>query len=447
MRVVRIKKGRNVPLKGRAAAKVEEPFFVTTAAVKPADFYGFRPRIVAKEGMSVKVGSPVFESKDDARLTIVSPVSGRVKEIRRGEKRRILAAVIEAVDDKQAQSFEQFSPVQISALSRRQVVGHLLQTGSWAFLRQRPFDHIADPDIEPNSIFIKAIDTNPLAIDYDAVVNGQDELFALGVEIVQKLTQGPVYLCIAKNALSRAFRQTSAQVVAFDGPHPAGNVGTHIHVLDPIDKNRAVWYVDAQDILAIAKSFLTGQFCPEKIIAIAGEKAARPLHQKTVRGASVASLIRQEDQDTRVISGSVLSGKDVGPDGYLGFYDTQLCFIARGGRREFLGWTMPGFSKFSFSRTYFPPIGKRWPKEINTDAHGSHRAIVFNDVFDQYVALDVMTFFLIKAILAGEIEEMERLGILECAPEDFALAAFACPSKTDVCGIIQQGLELIESEG
>lgn len=448
MKIVRIKKGKDISLKGAAQKRIKEAVFSEMVAVKPQDFYGLRARVLSKEGAMVDVGTPVIENKDDQRIKIVAPVSGKVVEVRRGEKRKLLEIVIESNGKQTAVQQEKFSSEQISTLSREKVVECLLASGSWAFIRQRPFDHIACSDVQPKSIFVKAVDTNPLAPDYDVMLKGQEEVFQLGLDIVGKLTEGRVYLCVSKNAKSPVLIQAQGvHVVGFDGPHPSGNVGTHIQHLDPIDKDEAVWYLDAQDVVAIAQSFLTGNFCPEKIITVVGECAESAIYKKIIRGSSVQSVVNQGSYDNvRIISGSVLSGDDVGNQGFLGFYHNQICLIPEGGAREFLGWTMPGWNKFSFSRTFLSSLKKKDSVSIDSDEHGSLRAIVFNSIYDRYIALDVMTFFLIRAILVGEIDEMESLGILECSPEDFALATFACPSKVDVCGIIQQGLDLMEKE-
>jgi Na+-transporting NADH:ubiquinone oxidoreductase subunit A len=235
--------------------------------------------------------------------------------------------------------------------------------------------------------------------------------------------------------------------VVFEGPHPAGNVGTQIHHLDPIRKGEAVWYLQAQDVLRVAKAFVDGVFCPDAFVAITGDGAADKFYAKTVIGAPVAHLAGGLKDDVRVIAGNVLWGTDIGRDGAVGLYTDQLTVVPAGGRRQFLGWMMPGFDKYSFTPVYASAILPKTEVSLDTDTQGSERAIVLNHIYDDLVALDVMTYFLIKAIRAGEIEEMERLGILECAPEDFALAAFACPSKVDVSGIVAQGLEMIEKDG
>jgi len=449
MKVFHIRQGRDIPLEGKARQDVGQGVLPEQVAVQPDDFYGLRARALVRAGDSVQCGIPILEDKADPRVRIVSPVGGEIQEIRRGDKRRLLAVVIRPRDKQDYVPCTKFSAVQIPGLSRRQVVDHLLQSGCWPMIRQRPFDVIASPDDRPKAVFIKAMDTAPLAPEYDVVIQGQEDSFEIGLEVIKKLTDGIVYVCCRAN--QREVFQSSChdrvRLTGFDGPHPAGNVGTHIHVLDPVGKGEVVWHLDLQDVIAVGRSFLEGRFSSERLVALTGPGLSAPCYVRSLRGASMTSLLGKTDfhPGIRVISGNVLNGTDTGMNGFLGFYDTQISVIPGGGGRELLGWTMPGRKRFSFSRTFLSKVFKPEKFLLDSDLHGSPRAIVFNDVFDRYVALDVMTFFLIKAIYAGEIDEMERLGLLECVPEDFALAQFACPSKTDVCGIIRRGLDEIRA--
>ncbi len=448
MKIISIKKGRDIKVLGRAEKVLEDALATHFCAIQPADFHGLRARLLIQEGDAIYVGTPVLEHKDDPRIKIVSPVSGKVSAIVRGEKRALQAVILES-DGKQAcQQHTKFLASSFLELNRQQIIEHLLVTGSWAVLRQRPFQRIPNPDVQPKAIFVQAINTEPLAADPEFLLKGHEEDFQRGVDILSKLTEGAVHVCCLAGAKSNVLTDVQhASVHKFQGPHPSGNIGTHIHHIDPIQKGEVVWYVDIQSVLAIAKSFQRGTFVPERVVAVTGEKAQQRVYRKTLLGAAVRDIAGNASyQGTCVISGSILSGRNIGEQGFLGFYDSQVTLIPDGGRREFLGWMMPGWNKYSFSRTVLSALRRRAEFSLDSDENGSHRAIVFNDLYDRYVALDVMTFFLMKAILVGEIDEMEKLGILECAPEDFALASFVCPSKTDVCGIIQQGLDLIEKE-
>ncbi|HSV43542.1 MAG TPA: NADH:ubiquinone reductase (Na(+)-transporting) subunit A, partial [Candidatus Bathyarchaeia archaeon] len=244
MKTITIKKGKDIFLKGLPQARLEEAVFPERVAVKPTDFCGLKPRLLVKEGDVVKLGSPVIEDKIDSRIKIPSPVSGMVVAIRRGEKRILLEIVIQPDGRQDAQQHTRFSPSQLSGLFRQQIIDHLLDSGAWSFLRQRPFDHIADPSISPKAIFVKAIDTNPLSGNMDLMLEGKEEDIRAGLGILSKMTDGPVYLCVSpKTHLSVLQESSTAQVIAFAGPHPAGNVGTHIHYLSPLDKGERVWYL------------------------------------------------------------------------------------------------------------------------------------------------------------------------------------------------------------
>lgn len=451
MGVFQIKKGRDINLKGSAEKRVESLDVPPQVAISPSDFRGFHPRVLVKPGDLVKAGTPLFEHKDHPEMKIVSSVSGKVLAVNRGEERVLLNVRIAADAKQEALSFKTFTAGQISSLSRAEIINQLLVCGVWVFIRQRPFSKIASPQDNPKSIFVQAMNTEPLALDVDRILEGKEREFQLGLDILTKLTTGKVHLCVASSAKSKALTLSqNVEIHQFSGPHPAGNVSTHIHCVDPINQGEHVWYIGAEDVLRVAHVFLKGNFLAERFVAVTGEGAQNRSYKKTVIGAPISHLVKVSGgkEGLRYLSGSVLSGKDAGKDGYVGYYDNQVTVIGQGGAREFLGWICLGQNKFSFSKT-FPCsfFGGQREFSLDTDKHGGERAIVLNDVYDDYVALDIMTYFLIKAVLAGEIEEAQKLGILECDEEDFALATFACPSKTDVGAIIRQGLDLIEKEG
>lgn len=256
-------------------------------------------------------------------------------------------------------------------------------------------------------------------------------------------------MCIAASSKSPALNQAQGvDIQRFSGAHPAGNVSTHIHYVDPINKGDTVWYIEAQDVLRVAQLFLKGIHCADRVIAVTGEGAKERVHYRTVAGAAVSLLLPgSELKGQRVISGSVLTGRNIGKDGFTGFYDSQVSVVPEGGKRELFGWMMPGFDKYTLTNTFASVLLGRKESSLDTDTHGGHRAIIWPSNFDDYVALDLITFFLVRAVIVGDIEEMVALGILECDEEDFALASFACPSKTDVGAYIRQGLDLVETEG
>lgn len=448
MSVFQIKKGKDINLAGKAAKEIEAIALPPKVALRPSDFRGFRPRVLVAPDDLVKVGTPVLEDKDHPEIKIASPVSGKVAAVNRGEKRVLLDVVIVPDGKQEALPFKSYPAERTETLARHEIIEHLLSGGVWPCIRQRPFSRIANPRQTPKAVFVQGMNTEPLAIDVDVILQGREKEFQAGLDILAKLTKGGLHLCVSPQAQSRALLQSKrVSFHQFYGPHPAGNVSTHIHHVDPINKGDLVWYVRAEDVLRVAHLFLRGAFSPERFVAVTGVGADNRNYKKTVIGAPVAHLLRKTPSSgLRVISGSILAGTDVGPEGHVGFYDSQITVLPRGGQRELLGWLWPGFSKYSFSRTFASVLKGNREVSLDTDKHGSDRAIVLNHVYDQYVPLDIMTYFLIKAVLAGDIEEAERLGILECDEEDFALCTFACPSKVDVGGIIRSGLDVIEKD-
>lgn len=443
----RIRKGRDIKMKGAASKRTVEVPLPPRAAVQPQDFRGLKPRLSVQPGDVVKVGSPLLTDKTHPDIRIVSPVSGKVAAVNRGEKRALLQIVVETDGRQDAVVFEKMSADDIAKAPREKIIARLLEGGVWPVLRQRPFSRMADPAKEPKSIFVQAMNTEPLAPDVDVILQDKRE-FQAGLDVLRRLTRGAVHLCYRKGAASQALTEArDVQKHQFSGPHPSGNVSTHIHCVDPINKGDIVWYVEAQDVVRLARLFLNGTFSPEKVVAVTGEGVDEPVYKKTVIGASIRSLVKDAKPGMRYISGSVLRGVDVGAEGFLCFYDAQVTAIPRGGDRKLLGWLTPGVHAYTFSRTFVSSFLPEQPASLDSDKKGSDRAIVLNDIYDQYVPLDILVNFLLRAVIGNDIEEAERLGILECDEEDFALCTFACPSKTDVGGIIRGGLDLIEKEG
>ncbi len=444
-----IKKGRDLKLKGAAGKNVVDIPLPKRIGIYPSEFRGIKPQLLVKEGDILKTGTPLFCDRAFPEIKLVSPVSGKVSAINRGEKRALLDIVIETDPKNDVVIFNSFSKAEIPSLPKEKITKHILEAGLWPTIRQRPFSKIAHPTDRPKSIFVHAMNTEPLAPDLDFILEGKEEHFQIGLDILKKLTSGEVYLCVSACAKSKALTEAKGvQINHFTGPHPSGNVSTHIHCLDPIRKGDVVWYVEAQDVLRIAFLFLNGVYSAQRVVAITGEGAKNRFYASTIIGAPLSSLLLGSNlEGMRCISGSVLTGKNVGRNGYVGFYDSQVTVIPEGGKRTFLGWLTPGFKECSFSKTFVSSFLPQREVSLDTDKHGSGRAIVFNHIYDDLVPLDILPFFLMRAVISGDIEEAEKLGILECDEEDFALCSFACPSKTDVGGIIRQGLDLIEKEG
>jgi len=444
-----IRKGKDIKLKGAARKEIVELAPPQKVAVQPRDFRGLKLQPAVKAGDAVKVGTPLLKDKTHPDIKIVSPVSGKVIAVNRGDKRLLLEIIIESDGQRNAETFRKFNSDELKSVSREDIIKTLLDGGLWPVFRQRPFSKVADPHLSPKSIFVQGMNTEPLALDVDFLLERSEKEFQTGLDIIKKLTGGAVHLCVSAHAKSKAL--TAAQTVQihrFSGPHPAGNVSTHIHHIDPVKKGDVVWHIGAQDVLRVAALFLNGIYPSDRVVAVTGEGAERRCYVKTVEGASMSSILEGNlKADMRYISGSVLAGTRVDQQGYLGFYDSQVTVIPEGGKRKLLGWLTPGFDSYSFSKTFVASFLPEKEVGLDTDTNGSERAIVLNHIYDEYVPLDIMTFFLLRAVLAGDIEECEKLGILECDEEDFALCSFACPSKVEVGEIIRRGLDLIEKEG
>lgn len=442
-------KGKDIKLKGAVSddvIKVPSPKLV---AVQPPDFRGLKPRLAVQEGDAVKKGSPLLTDKEVDGLCVVSPVSGKVKAINRGHKRALLSVVVENDGKDTAEGFKSYKADQISKIKRDELIQELLAAGLWPMIRQRPFSKIASPAGQPKSIFVHAINTEPLAADVAKVLEGKEKLFQAGIDALTVLTSGKVHICAKEGVqLDVLTGAKGAECHQFSGPHPTGNVSTLIQAVDPINKGDIVWYVEAQDVARIGQFLLDGAYPQEVMVALTGEGCDKNAYARTVQGASLKELLPQTKfEGKRCLTGSVLNGRDIGADGFVGFYDAQVSVIPEGGRRELLGWLMPGAKKYTLSHTYLSAFLPEDTVSLDTDENGGHRAIVLNDTYDKYTTLDIVTFFLLKAVIAGDIDEAERLGILECDPEDFALGTFACPSKVNVGAIIRRGLDVIEKEG
>ncbi|VAW14384.1 hypothetical protein MNBD_BACTEROID05-175, partial [hydrothermal vent metagenome] len=335
-----ITKGKNLKIKGSPNKEIVTISLPKQVAVQPSDFRGVKPRLLVKVEDSVKAGDPLFGDKIFEKIKVVSPVSGKVIAINRGAKRAILEIVV-AVDEQQSfTDFKKYSSSEIVGLSKEAVVNDLLEGGMWNVLRQRPFSNFADPSQSPKSIFVHAVNTEPLALDVDFVLEGQENDFQFGLDILGKLTEGDVHLCVSKDSKSVALTQSqNVQIHQFSGVHPSGNVSTHIHRVDPINKGDVVWYVEAQDVVRIARLFLTGNYSAEKIIAATGEGVKNRVYVKTVVGAPLSAIVQGSDlENMRCLTGSVLAGREISKNGFVGHFDSQVTIIPEGGNREILGW-------------------------------------------------------------------------------------------------------------
>ena len=444
---IRLKKGLNINLIGEADkvyASVKPP---KRYVVKPTDFHGLTPKLVVKVGEKVKAGSSLFFNKYNDKINFCAPISGEVIDIVRGAKRKILEVVLKPDN---VIDYKQFTIASAKSISREQIIDFMLKAGVWPFIRQKPYDIIANPTDMPKAIFISAFNSAPLTIDNDFALYGMDELFQKGLDYVVQLTSGKTHLNIDGNTNPSTIF-TGAKGVEINkirGAHPAGNVGIQIHHIDPINKGEVVWYLQPQDVIAIARLFTEGKYDVSRIVALAGSQVKKPKYYRTIAGASIANLLSDNinEGDSRIISGDILTGQHIDVNGILGFYDTTITIIEEGKEQEFLGWILPGLHKFSASKTFLSWLTPAKKYSLNANMHGEERAYVMTGEYEKVLPMDIFPAHLIKACMIEDIELMENLGIYEVSPEDFALCEFVCTSKIEVQTIIRNALELVRKE-
>ncbi|WP_378183008.1 Na(+)-translocating NADH-quinone reductase subunit A [Aquimarina sp. SS2-1] len=444
---IRIRKGLDIKLVGEAEKITAEATKSNVYAIKPDDFHGIVPKVIAKQGTEVKAGEPLFHSKTNEKMLFPSPVSGEVVEIVRGAKRKILAFKILA--DKE-QQFADFGTKDVKAMSGEDVKSHLLAAGCWPFIKQRPYDVIANPDVAPKAIFISAYATAPLAADLEYVLAGKENELQAAVTALSKLTEGDVHVSIGKKGDSPFSGLDNIILHQVSGPHPAGNVGVQIAKIDPINKGEVVWIVNPQDLVIIGELLLSGKFNSERIIALVGSSVKNPKYFKTRIGAEVSSVVYDSgvnDSNIRVISGNVLTGDNVKPDGNLGFYHDMITVIPEGNDYEFFGWNKPIFNKISPSRALtFSWLFPNKKYDLDTNTNGEHRAFVVTGAYEEVFPMDIYPLQILKACAVNDLDAMEQLGMYEVAPEDFALTEFICASKQPHQEIIREGLDLMLKE-
>ncbi len=444
-----IKQGLDLPITGDCQQVIEDARPVSRVALVGPDFHDLRPTMAVQEGDTVRLGQLLFEDKRRPGVRFTSPGAGKIVGVHRGEKRRLLSVEIELDDGAGEETFD-VGGKRPADLSRADVRDALVQSGLWTGLRQRPFSKVPLPEHEPHSIFVTAIDTNPLAADPDIVLAGREEAFQTGVEALTRLTDGTVFVCKAPGAaIPGPVNENNVSVAEFGGPHPAGLAGTHIHFLDGAGLQKKVFWINYQDVAAMGDLFLTGKVNPERVIALGGPLVSRPRLLRTRAGADLASLVDGElsPGEARVVSGSLLSGRATSEHlGFLGHWHLQVSVVAEGRQREFLGWQAPGGDKFSVKRVFTSALlpGKRF--DFHTNTNGSPRAMVPVGSFETVMPLDVLPTFLLRALIMGDAERSLELGALELDEEDLGLCTFVCPGKTEYGPLLRRNLETIEKE-
>lgn len=446
-KAIKVKKGVDIKLFGIAAKTLAEAERSTIYAIKPPDFFGLVPKMLAKEGTEVKAGSPLFFDKKREQVTINSPVSGEVVEIVRGAKRRIMEVHILADKETQYEKFETWSAGQ----SAEQLKKVMLEMGLWPYIIQRPYGVIANPADTPKDIFVSGFDSSPLAPDMSFILEGEKENFQHGIEALRALSGGKVHLGVRKADSFYDFVQ-GVEKHTVSGPHPAGNVGVLIHEVNPINKGEVVWTVRPADVVLIGRSLKAGEYRAERIIATTGSEVKEPKYFKVIQGASVNNLLPEgstTDRDNRFISGNVLTGSKIERDGYIGFYDTQITVIPEGNEQKFFlteGWLSAGLNKFSLSHAYPTWLMPNKRYRLDTNMNGEERGFVVTGEMDRVFPFDIYPLRLIKSIMINDIDEMEKLGIYEVISEDFALCEFVCTSKVNVQAVVDKGLLELRDE-
>jgi Na+-transporting NADH:ubiquinone oxidoreductase subunit A len=447
---IKLHKGLDIRLKGKAAEEylsVKRPEFY---ALAPDDFTGVTPRVVVKEQEYVMAGGALFVDKNHPEVKFVSPVSGVVTSVERGERRKLLNITVQAAEE---QDYEEFGKKEVSQMSAEEVKSLLMQAGLFAFIRQRPYDVIADPTVIPKAIFISAFDSKPMAPDFEFALAGEEANFQTGLDALAKIAK--TYLGISARQHATALTQAkNVTVNVFDGPHPAGNVSVQIHQVSPVNKGETVWVTGAEEVLFIGRLFNTGRTDFTRTVALTGSEVRKPAYCKLRVGALLTDVFSKNivatGKDLRFISGNVLTGKRISPNGFLGAFDNQLTVIPEGREtHEFVGWIMPRLGHFSLNRSYFSWLFEFFMKReyvIDARIKGGRRHLIMSHEYDRLLPMDILPEYLLKAIITNDIDRMEQLGIYEVAPEDFALCEFSCSSKQELQRVVREGLDALRAE-
>lgn len=456
-KTIKLKKGFDIKLYGTPEHKYIENFKSSTFAVRPPDYMSLKPipKLTVQVGDEVLAGDQLFFDKPNPDIAFCSPVSGEVVEIRRGEKRAIEEVVVLADEEIR---FKDFGAEHPNKVSEERIREKLMQSGCWSFIRQRPFNIIANPTIKPRDIFISCFDTNPLAPDLEFTLRDNVEAFQVGVDVLDKLTDGFVHLGV-NGKLDRSIFSgiTKAEFNSFTGPHPAGNVGVQIHHTKPINKNEIIWTVHPYDVVAIGRLFLNGVFNTQRMFTLGGPPVHYAANFKSYLGTGIKSAIHNNltAENVRLISGTPISGRVVDENGHLGAFDYQLSILEEGDFHELFGWILPSYARPSISPTLPPvelsskiPFVQKVDRfNVNTNTHGEKRAFVMSGQYEKVLPMDIYPVHLLKAILSRDYDLMEGLGIYEIVEEDLALCEFVCTSKFDVQDTLREGLDYMREQG
>lgn len=446
---ISIKKGHDIRIVGKPIPEIQPSKSVRTVALHPNEFRYVKPRLLVKTGDQVKIGTPLFFDKKAPTVKWSSPGSGKIAAIHFGHRRVLEKIVIELDKNEEHESFKKFDHKEITKLSRDEVAGQILQAGLWPLIRQRPFNKIANPGAIPAAIFISCYNSAPLAVDLDLALRNRKPIFQAGVSALAKLTHGPVNIIVNDQAVSDTFNNIEHAVThSISGPHPAGNVGIQIHHIDPLKPKKVIWTVEAQFVVTLGNLFLKGQFDPQIVVTVGGPSAVNPVHLESRIGSDLQSITEGHivAKPARIISGDVLTGIEKDAQDHLGFYHTSVAIVPHADEREFMGMLKLGSyaTRYSLTNTFMSL--KKTNFRFSTRKNGEERAMIPINTWENVLPMDIYPNALYRAILAGDIEEMEQLGLIECDEEDFALCSFADPSKIDVGAVIRKGLDMLEKE-
>ncbi|TVP57205.1 MAG: Na(+)-translocating NADH-quinone reductase subunit A [Halomonadaceae bacterium] len=448
--MIKIKKGLDLPIGGAPEPTIEDGRRVREVALIGFDYVGMKPTMAVREGDRVKRGTLLFTDKRNEGVRYTSPAAGVVKEVNRGE-RRVFQSVVISIDGDDAEQFQSFSRSGLASLPRQQVVDNLVESGLWPLLRTRPYDKVPAIDSKPHSIFVSVMDTNPLAVDPKVIIETDPEAFQNGLQVLSRLTTGKVFVCGASATPMELPSGGDFEYHSFSGPHPAGNVGTHIHFLDPVSQHKTVWTIDYQKVMDVGRLFTKGEVPKEQIVAITGPEVKRPRLLRTRIGANLDELLEGELEtrtDVRMINGSVFGGRTArGPVAYLARSVNQITVLEEGHKREFMRWVSPGVNRYSRLNIYLSKLMPGKKLKFSTNTNGSERAMVPVGVYEDVMPLDILPTQLLRSLIVGDTEQAQMLGALELAEEDLALCTFVCPGKYEYGPILRDNLTRIEFEG
>ena len=447
--MIKIKKGLNLPISGAPEQRIAQDYQPSKVAILGADFHGLKPTLQVAEGDQVQKGQVLFTDKKNEQVQYTAPASGEVVAINRGAK-RVFESLVIAVNDAPAVQFAQHAAADLSGLARSLVVEQLVASGEWTALRTRPFNKVPAPNTVPQAIFVTAMDRRPRAPDANLEIAADSKAFDAGLEVVARLTEGATFVCLDGEAPAPTVLGAEIRIERFEGLHPAGLVGTHIHYLEPVHAQKTVWHLHYQDVIAIGHLFLTGEVYAQRVISLAGPAVAKPQLVRTVRGAALQDLTEAalKPGNHRVISGSVLDGRTAeGAEAFVGRFHLQVAVLAEGTEREFLGFVAPGSDKFSITRLFTAWLLGKKEFDLTTSTGGSERSMIPLGSFERLAALDILPTQLLRALLVDDVESSIELGCFELDEEDLALFTFACPGKYEYGPYLRQMLTKLEADG